>query len=210
MRRRLIGTGPWRLNGHSIYLLSGGVSYAREVNAAGRWLAFHAGGGSGGQVGSGQVLMQYRFKQTLTTALRELRLNVDCWRLSELGAGGNPAVADLVWQRPASRCFPTCNDPIGPLTAYAKDSSRVAQYAMQGGWTWAGIPGMEFKFNPAEGGGVLVTPWGHGEWGVVPSRGDVLFAEFAQKKHMLRFEKDTRAFVSTRCDDGEVVQGRGT
>ena len=55
--------------------------------------------------------------------------------------------------------------------------------------------------------GVLVTPWGHGSWGVVPSREDVLFAEFAQKKHMLKFEKSADAFVSTRCDDGEVVRG---
>lgn len=67
---------------------------------------------------------------------------------------------------------------------------------------------MRFTFSAAEGGGVLVTPWGHGEWGIVPSRGDVLFAEFAQKRHMLRFEKDMGAFVSTRCDDGERVQGR--
>ena len=125
-------------------------------------------------------------------------------------SGGGPAVADLVWQHPASRCFPTCNDRIEPLTAAAMGRSQVSTLAMGGGWSWAGIPGMRFTFSAAEGGGVLVTPWGHGEWGVVPTRNDVLYATFAQKKHMLRFEKSGKAFVSTRCDDGEVVHGRAT
>ena len=88
-------------------------------------------------------------------------------------------------------------------------SSALAQRVMQAGdWTWAGIPGMRFTFEAAHGGGVLVTPWGHGSWGVVPTRTDVLVAEFAQKRHMLRFEADGRSYVSTRCDDGEIVRGK--
>ena len=68
--------------------------------------------------------------------------------------------------------------------------------------------GAELAVEGAEGGGVLVTPWGHGTWGIVASRPrDVLVAEFAQKRHMLRFEESGRCFVSTRCDDGEVVRG---
>ena len=40
-------------------------------------------------------------------------------------------------------------------------------------------------------------------------RADVLVAEFAQKRHMLQFAKEpSDTFVSTRCDDGEVVQGK--
>ena len=74
-------------------------------------------------------------------------------------------------------------------------------------WSWAGIPGMRFVYSANDGGGLLITPWGHGSWGVVPSRDDVLVAEFAQKRHMLLFDRQRDAFVSTRCDDGEVVQG---
>ena len=54
---------------------------------------------------------------------------------------------------------------------------------MRDEWTWSGIPGMRFEMQGANA--VLVTPWGHGTWGVVPSRTDVLFAEFAQQVHML-------------------------
>jgi len=50
---------------------------------------------------------------------------------------------------------------------------------MRGEWAWAGIPGMRFEMQG--GSAVLVTPWGHGTWGVVPSRTDVLVAEFAQQ-----------------------------
>ena len=53
---------------------------------------------------------------------------------------------------------------------------------MRDQWTWSGIPGMRFEMQAANA--VLVTPWGHGTWGVVPSRTDVLFAEFAQQVHM--------------------------
>mgnify|MGYP004414600417 FL=1 len=52
-----------------------------------------------------------------------------------------------------------------------------------------------------------MTPWGHGTWGVVTKRTDVLFAEFAQQMHMLQFWIDERRFVSTRCSDGELVKG---
>ena len=59
------------------------------------------------------------------------------------------------------------------------------QAVMRDEWTWSGIPGMRFELQGANA--VLVTPWGHGTWGVVPSRTDVLFAEFAQQVHMLLF-----------------------
>ena len=75
-------------------------------------------------------------------------------------------------------------------------------------WTWASVPGLEFAFPAAERMGVLVTPWGHGEWGITPSRTDVLLAEFAQQRHMLQFDGKEAKFTSTRCSDGEVVRGQ--
>ena len=42
---------------------------------------------------------------------------------------------------------------------------------------------MRFELSNEAPAGLLVTPWGHGEWGVVPSRADVLYAEFAQQRY---------------------------
>ena len=81
---------------------------------------------------------------------------------------------------------------------------------MEAEWSWAGIPGLKFQMGNSDGTqeGVLVTPWGHGTWGVVTSRPtDVLVASFAQQTHMLLFDA-ADGFVSTRCSDGEGVQGR--
>lgn len=41
----------------------------------------------------------------------------------------------------------------------------------------------------------------------MPKRSDVLAAEFAQQIHMLQFWVAEGRFVSTRCSDGETVQG---
>ena len=194
VRRRLLGTGPWRLGGSlgNVHLLAGGLMLAGR--SLGRWHAVYDGGGGGG------VLLQMPRADTF-------RLRVQCWHLEPVAPAALTA-ADLVWSRPASRCFPTCSDATHPLTQSESGSSPIAQRAMgRPDWTWAGIPGLRFTFNAAQGGGVLVTPWGHGSWGIVPTRGDVLFAEFAQKRHMLRFDKEVRAFTSTRCDDGEIVKG---
>ena len=133
---------------------------------------------------------------------------MNCWHMEAEGEAGH---ADLVWKHPASRCFPTCSEGTHSLNAAERDASPLAKHVLRPGsrWSWAGIAGMEFTFDEAHGGGVLITPWGHGTWGIVASRGDVLVAEFAQKRHMLRFERPHQAsFVSTRCDDGEVVAGK--
>ena len=62
--------------------------------------------------------------------------------------------------------------------------------------------------------GVLVTPWGSGLWGVVPGQPRLIWASFAQQLHMLNFGAQAAAegvplarFQSTRCSDGETVQG---
>ena len=227
VRRRLLGTGPWRLNGGlgTVYFLAHGVAhidglpgeppYPRAVGVRAQWRA-HVDSAHGAS-----VLLQYRPPDGDGKQLRTAVLRLRCWHLEEvLGSGAGlkqsggaaPAQADLVWSRPASRCFPTCSDQTHPLTAHESTSSPLAQRAMQRGaaprsWTWAGIPGMRFVYSSSEGGGVLVTPWGHGSWGIVPSRGDVLVAEFAQKRHMLLFDSAHDRFLSTRCDDGEIVQG---
>ena len=213
IRRRLLGTGPWRLNGpHGVvHLLDAGVAHVSawtREGVRGRWGAY-----LDQSSGAAYILLQYPPPDG-SVRLRAVRLKLRCWHMEEVMEEGqrdsNRGVADLVWSRPASRCFPTCSDATHTLVD-GEQSSKLAQHVMntKGSWSWAGIPGMHFQFEAAHGGGVLVTPWGHGTWGIVPSRDDVLVAEFAQKRHMLRFEKPAlSAFVSTRCDDGELVQGR--
>ena len=96
----------------------------------------------------------------------------------------------------------------GMRNAWCIACALHVQAVMRDQWTWSGIPGMRFEMQAANA--VLVTPWGHGTWGTVPSRADVLFAEFAQQRHMLLFDIEQGTFVSTRCSDGEVVHGRLT
>ena len=55
-------------------------------------------------------------------------------------------------------------------------------------------------------GGALRTPWSRGEWGVLPDKPGVVFADFGGARHELTFER-WPAFTSTRCFDGEVVHG---
>jgi len=209
IRRRFLGTGAWPFGRLGEYfLLAHGIAYSMNRGRVGSWwtevvggkpaIVLHGGGvKSTALFGGGEVFGGSK-------ASEELRLAVDCWRLSS----ASPAfTADLVWRHPASRCFPTCSDQTHQLTAAEYSSSALAKRAGKYSWTWAGIQGMQFTFSAAEKLGVLVTPWGHGEWGITPSRSDVLLAEFAQQRHMLRFHDATATFTSTRCSDGEVVKG---
>ena len=209
VRARLLGTGPYRFHGTAtLHFLAHGLAYVEAPGGGvlGRWRALVD------PVEGASVLLQYPPKGR--DRVKVLTIRVRCWHLEVVPSADQPAAsADLVWSRPASRCFPTCSDVTHPLTAREATSSRLAQRVIRAGaasapWTWAGIPGLRFTFSEAEQSGLLITPWGHGSWGIVPSRGDVLVAEFAQKRHMLKFETNDEAFVSTRCDDGELVRGR--
>lgn len=68
---------------------------------------------------------------------------------------------------------------------------------------WGGIEWIKFNTD-----GSLSTPWGAGRWGdaTTPKRPNTIFASFIGQMHLLRFAGDT--FVSTRCNDGEVVRGQ--
>lgn len=203
VRRRLVGTGPWRLGSLlDTYLLRDGAVFSGVWPRAGRdavgsWSVEHgaAAHGRGGIV------------TVSVPGHAPSRWSVDCWRLTPIESSGrSPAAAELVWAHPASRCFPTCSDATHPLAEH-ETGGLLASLVMTRSYSWAGNrEGMRFTFSKAEGG-VLVTPWGHGTWGVVPSRADVLVAEFAQQRHMLKFDAQARSFVSTRCADGEVVPG---
>jgi len=62
-------------------------------------------------------------------------------------------------------------------------------------------------------GGVLGTPWEPGRWGeagavsVYPGFRETIFATLGGATHLLRFN-ESGEFLSTRCSDGELLQGR--
>jgi hypothetical protein len=89
------------------------------------------------------------------------------------------------------------------VPASAADEARApaARRALeQGGrWRWIGSDG--FLFKP---GGQLQTPWGAGEWGLVPGQSEesTLFVRFVDLDHMIRSSGDD-SWESTRCADGD-------
>ena len=206
LHRRLVATGPWNLQSSELYLLRRGAAYDRRTRTRGSWRV-------DGRPPQLRVLVSLP-RVTLT-------LIASCWRLTPEGGGQS---ADLVWRHPAQRCFPTCSETTHPITRAELASSPLARAAMASMWSWGGNrEGITFAIADESADGLLRTPWGHGSWGLVPSRSDVLVAEFAQQRHMLQFTRtdgDTAqpagpstgnttsiAFMSTRCKDGDPVRG---
>lgn len=115
---------------------------------------------------------------------------------------------DFVWRHAARRCFSTCSDSTHPITTSELNGDRgaLARRVSRAVWSW-GLNREGLRFTIDHGEGVLITPWGHGTWGLAPSRPDVIVADFAQQRHMLRFLKAEPKFVSTRCNDGDLVSG---
>ena len=117
----------------------------------------------------------------------------------------------------------TCKLSVGGglmrVTAAEEDGSPIAQHLrVHRDWSWGGVT--PFTFNPA---GDLSTPWGKGDWGLVPARGSkgkheprTVWARFVGSMHVLTFEdvgegkarKELGMFVSERCADGDMVVGR--
>ena len=135
-----------------------------------------------------------------------LALALSCWRLSIEGSPERHC--DFVWRHAARQCFPSCSDKTRPITSRELEGDRgtLARRVARAAWSW-GQNREGLRFTMAQGEGLLITPWGHGTWGLVPSRPDVLVAEFAQQRHMLRFFESAPKYVSTRCNDGDLLAG---
>ena len=84
--------------------------------------------------------------------------------------------------------------------------AEVRDVAGTGPWFWAGNGPLAFQR-----GGVLITPWGEGTWGVqrgaaetAPS--DAVFADFANSQHTVRMHNPgCLRMRSVRKADGDVV-----
>ena len=190
----MVGTGPWTFHGSAIgtlYFLSNNVAHLANTDTYGVWTADEDGRHLTLRTLRSDGLPSSIASRLIPNGLvpnglvpsrgpNTFRLRADCWKLTTVAT---PEVsASLVWQHPASRCFPTCSDQTHDLTGRELQISALAARVVKHQWTWAGIPGLRFTFDEAGGGGVLITPWGHGTWGITPSRADVLVALFAQKR----------------------------
>jgi len=194
VRRRLMGTGPWPIRGvGDVYFLARGVVYVGS-GGDGRW---HVQPSRAGEPPTVVVSIG---------RLVSVELMLSCWRLT---ASGSPQrYADFVWPHAAKQCFSTCSDSTHPITSSELNSEKgaLARRVMKAAWSW-GLNREGLRFAMDQGEGVLITPWGHGTWALVPSRSDVLLAEFAQQRHMLRFFAAEPKYVSTRCNDGDLLAG---
>ncbi len=215
LRHRLVGSGPWEIaEVGAVMLLSGGVAHELRRGERGTWRIDAGVGGPRGEMARGAPL--------IVVDLRGTRwMRADCWTLHSAAGGGGldhggfarPVHATMTWAKPARRCFATCAELTRPIGRAELGGSTLARHAARHVWSWAGNrQGLTFTFD-SRGVGLLTTPWGHGTWGVT-TRADVLVAEFAHQRHMLRFEGGDggvgdapQRFVSTRCLDGEVVSG---
>ena len=187
VRRRLLGTGPWRIEFGRVFLLANGRLSTLD-GVQGTWKISMVKGAAvlTAQVGSNTG-----------------RYRVDCWKLTNLDSAVS---IDFIWSAPARRCFPTCDYGAPPPTEAQLQASRLSQLVTKVKWSW-GFNREGVAFEVQNGVTALKTPWGHGIWGPVPSHPDVIFAEFAQQVHMLRFDNQRATFVSTRCSDGDKVGG---
>ena len=190
LRRRLVGTGPWKLGSvGDVYLLRRGAAYNARERVWGSWTSIATPDGPQAQLLLGKQLSQ---------------LTVDCWKLALVGKAAT--AHSLSWPQPAARCFSSCSDKTHAATTADLAASALARYVSALTWSWGkNREGLHFRLENGEG--MLDTPWGHGSWGVVPTRDDVLFAEFAQQRHMLRFNLTLGRYISTRCADGDTVEG---
>ena len=94
-----------------------------------------------------------------------------------------------------------------PAAAGAATAPLVSDIAGSGPWIWAGSGPLSFMR-----GGVLITPWGTGTWGVSRSGGteaapdDTVFADFAGSQHNVRLHiPECLRMQSRRKADGDVV-----
>ncbi len=116
LRRRLLATGPWPMQGvGEVFLLRGSLAYRTDGRRQlGAWKA-RALTAADGAAAAAAAAAGVELEGALEVSFdRSHLLFAACWRLYRLeGAELRPA-ADFAWKRPASRCFPTCSERTHP------------------------------------------------------------------------------------------------
>jgi hypothetical protein len=200
----LRGTGPWQWGSISrLFLFSRGVVYVPGTSPpvrgpVGRWKAHTKGGEEAVQLTLCGKTYTLRFADATAP-----------WAFEATGSDGattSGSLADrrqhtqlLLADQPVEHTRPTPNDVATP-------PPLLGEVAGSGPWFWAGSGPLGFMR-----GGVLITPWGEGVWGVTRSSGDkadadTVFADFANSQHNVKMHNPQCIRMSSRRKaDGDRV-----
>mmetsp|Transcript_39874 Transcript_39874/g.66165 ORF Transcript_39874/g.66165 Transcript_39874/m.66165 type:complete len:743 (+) Transcript_39874:14-2242(+) len=202
----LRGTGPWNWGSlDSLYLFARGVAYASfgtNQGAMGRW---SVAAGSTDQLDLELCDKSYRLTFADPTAP---------WAFSSLNidtqAKGHGVLPDVTQHLQTMLPPPAANLRLahfGSGLATGGNASFAEELAGSGPWSWAGNSPLAFLR-----GGVLLTPWGRGNWGVTRRQGaetaasTEVFADFAGSEHTVRLlDSMCLRLQSSRKSDGDRV-----
>jgi hypothetical protein len=115
-------------------------------------------------------------------------------------------VREMLSGKPSALTRPA-REPELQMAGGSSDSAPLSgDISGSGPWFWAGSGTLAFLR-----GGLLITPWGEGSWGVSRKDGEVaptnaVFADFANSQHTVRMHNPScMRMQSKRKADGDVV-----
>ena len=214
----LRGTGPWRWGKiERLFLFSRGVAYVPgaappQKGPVGSWAVAASGAEGGGKevvkltlCGQSYILRFADESSPWAAGFTATHEGSGTTSRGELGdrRQHTPSLldgTDAAQLRPSAAAVAA---PDGALTG----APLVSEIAGSGPWFWAGSGPLGFMR-----GGVLITPWGEGVWGL--KRGgqeeaapaDTVFADFANSQHNVRMHNAPCVRMSSRRKaDGDVV-----
>ena len=195
----LRGTGPWQWgNIPKLFLYSRGIVYVPGE------VAFHKG-----PIGTWAVSEPNAVRLRLCGKSYTLRFPKEGpWSFTAVDDAGGVTTATLADARQHTEEL-LAGVPAEQLRPHVGDTSAaplVSEIAGSGPWFWAGSGPFSFMR-----GGVLITPWGTGTWGIKreideSAPADTVFADFANSRHNVRMHvPECLRMQSTRKADNEKV-----
>ena len=197
----LRGTGPWQWgNINRIFFYSRGIAYIPGAIPSEK-----------GPIGTWEESEPHIIKLTLCSKVYTLRFPKEGgpWTFTATDENGRATTGTLTDhnQRSDELLPGVAPERTRPAADAAADGAPLLrEIAGSGPWFWAGSGPFGFMR-----GGVLITPWGTGTWGVTRSDGeeapsDAVFADFANSQHALRMNvPECLRMQSRRKADGDVV-----
>ena len=209
---RLRGTGPWTWGQiPRLFLYSRGIAYVPgatpiAMGSIGKWAVRPDGESVALQLCGTSYVLSFADVQAP-------------WRFTatrESGGGAAPEgtlpdgrqhTADMLAVAEGRPMRPHADVERQMMGGTSADAPLVGDIAGSGPWFWAGSGPLSFMR-----GGVLITPWGEGIWGlrrdqtgeVAPT--DAVFADFAGSQHTVRMHNPSCLRMrSVRKADGDVV-----
>lgn len=199
---KLRGTGPWTWGGiQRLFLYSRGIAYVPGATPPEK-----------GPLGTWVEQKPHVVRLTLCAKVYLLSFeNADApWTFTAVDEDGRESSGQLSDTRQhTAQMLRGVDDELtrpGADEAAAPSPTLLRDVAGSGPWFWAGSGPLSFMR-----GGVLITPWGEGQWGTSRTGGesapaDAVFADFAGSQHKLRMHvPECLRMQSRRKADDDVV-----